>query len=86
MGEKTSALDGSYWSTSHPYRFIIGERGPGTYWIGAGLAPDPVRTLWRRENPQTLPGIKPVFILGILVCTTSEIVLIQCLNQLLVFI
>jgi hypothetical protein len=30
----TSALDGGERSASRPYRFIPGERTPGTYWIG----------------------------------------------------
>jgi hypothetical protein len=30
----TSALVGSEWSASRPCRFIPGETGPGTQWIG----------------------------------------------------
>jgi hypothetical protein len=33
----TSALVGSEWSASRPYRFIPGERTHGTHWIGEGV-------------------------------------------------
>jgi hypothetical protein len=33
----TSALVGGEWSASRPGRFILGERAPGTGWIGAGV-------------------------------------------------
>jgi hypothetical protein len=29
-----SVLDGGEWSASCPWRFIPGERAPGTHWIG----------------------------------------------------
>jgi hypothetical protein len=30
----TSALDGGQWSASRPGRFTLGERAPGTHWVG----------------------------------------------------
>jgi hypothetical protein len=30
----TSAFDGDEWSASRPGRFTLGEREPGTHWIG----------------------------------------------------
>jgi hypothetical protein len=30
----TSALAGGEWSASHPGRFTLWERAPGTHWIG----------------------------------------------------
>jgi hypothetical protein len=35
----TSALAGGEWSTSRPDRFNIGERDPGTHWIGGWVDP-----------------------------------------------
>jgi hypothetical protein len=32
-----SALVGNEWSASSPHSFTLGERAPGTRWIGAGL-------------------------------------------------
>jgi hypothetical protein len=35
----TSALDGGEWSASRPGRAILGERTPGTHWIGGWVGP-----------------------------------------------
>jgi hypothetical protein len=35
----TSALAGGGWSPSRPCRFILGERAPGTHWIGGWVDP-----------------------------------------------
>jgi hypothetical protein len=35
----TSALDGGEWSASHPDRFTLKERSPGTHWIGGWVDP-----------------------------------------------
>jgi hypothetical protein len=35
----TLALVGGEWSTSRPGRFTIGERSPGTHWIGGWVNP-----------------------------------------------
>jgi hypothetical protein len=34
-----SALAGGQWSASRPGRFILGERAPGTHWIGSCVYP-----------------------------------------------
>jgi hypothetical protein len=54
----TSALVGGEWSTSRPGSFTLGERSPGTHWIGgwvnlrAGL--DDVE----KRKFLTLPGLE----------------------------
>jgi hypothetical protein len=35
----TSALGGGDWSASHPGRFTLSERAPGTHWIGGWVGP-----------------------------------------------
>jgi hypothetical protein len=35
---------------SRPAVFTPGESTPRTYWIGAGLTPDPILKLWNREK------------------------------------
>jgi hypothetical protein len=35
----TLALDGGEWSPSLPSRFTLGERSPGTHWMGGWLDP-----------------------------------------------
>jgi hypothetical protein len=32
------ALDGGEWSDPRPYRLTLGERAPGTHWIGGPRA------------------------------------------------
>jgi hypothetical protein len=56
----TSALEGDEWSASHPCRFILGERAPGTHcirgcWVGlrAGLG-----IVEKGEQSLVLPGIE----------------------------
>jgi hypothetical protein len=46
----TSALVGGELSVSRPCRFTPRERSPGTHWIVGWMGPEPVWTLWRREN------------------------------------
>jgi hypothetical protein len=46
----TSAPFGGEWSASRTGLFNPGERLPGTHWIGGWMAPEPVWTLWEREN------------------------------------
>jgi hypothetical protein len=46
----TSAVAAGESSASRPARFTPGERAPGTDWRGIGWTPEPVWTLWRREN------------------------------------
>jgi hypothetical protein len=35
----TSALVGCKWSASHPYRITLGEKVPGTHWMGSWVSP-----------------------------------------------
>jgi hypothetical protein len=35
----TSALVGDEWSASRPGRFTLGERAPGTHWVGGWVDP-----------------------------------------------
>jgi hypothetical protein len=46
----TSALAGGEWSASRPCRFTLGERAPGTHWIGGWVDPRAGQDDWRREN------------------------------------
>jgi hypothetical protein len=38
------------WSASLPGRFIPEKRATSTHWIGGWVSPQPVWTLWSREN------------------------------------
>jgi hypothetical protein len=51
----TSALDGGNWSTS---RYQLGENPTAPIGLGAGWAPKPVWTQWRRKISQPLQGIE----------------------------
>ena len=42
----TSALDEGGWSTPHPDRFTLGEKGPEPIVWEAGWAPEPVPIVW----------------------------------------
>jgi hypothetical protein len=61
-------LDGDEWSASHPGRFTVTEKAPGTHWIGdwvgrksvldtvvEGKIPSP-----RRESNPRTPIVKPI--------------------------
>jgi len=48
-----SAPDGDKWLASHCRHFISGGRAPGTE--PPDNSPEPVWTLWRRENSCSLP-------------------------------
>jgi hypothetical protein len=47
------------YSTSRWTLFIPGERAPGVHCVGAGWAPEPVWTGWRKRF-MSLPGIEPL--------------------------
>jgi hypothetical protein len=42
MGGGDIALDGDEWSAPHPNCSPLGERDPGTHWIGDWLGPSAV--------------------------------------------
>jgi hypothetical protein len=46
----TSALEGGEWSASRPGRFTPREIVTSAHWIWGWWAPEPVWTLWRREE------------------------------------
>jgi hypothetical protein len=54
----TSALAGGEWSASHHGCFTLGERAPGTHWIGGWM--DPRASLDDAEKRKffTLPGLE----------------------------
>jgi hypothetical protein len=53
------ALDGGEWSATCRDRFTP-ARAPGTYWTGAGWAPEPVWTRHLREKPVPAANRTPV--------------------------
>jgi hypothetical protein len=47
----TSALGEGEWSASHPGRFTLGERNPGTHWAGTCVRPSAgLYTVEKRNN------------------------------------
>jgi hypothetical protein len=61
-------LDGGEWSASHPGRFILKERAPGTHWIGGWVDPRAIldtvvkrkiSSLCQESNPRT-PIVHPL--------------------------
>jgi hypothetical protein len=66
----TSALVGGEWSASRPYRFIPGERGPGTQWIGGWVGPRAGLDDVEKRKFFTLPGLE-ILPLGCPACGQS---------------
>jgi hypothetical protein len=54
----TSALAGVEWSASHPGRFILGERSPGTHWIGGWVDTKAGLDDVEKRKLLTLTGLK----------------------------
>jgi hypothetical protein len=58
---EVSELDGGEWSASRSTSCFVGERAPGTHWIGGWVGP--IRSECggeEKKNPFTpLPGINP---------------------------
>jgi hypothetical protein len=54
----TSALVGGEWSASLPGGFILGERAPGTYWIGACVDPRDGLDDMEKRKFLTPPGLE----------------------------
>jgi hypothetical protein len=52
----TLALERGGWLVSRPGRFTLGKEPPVPIGQEAGWAPEPVWTLWRRENSISLAG------------------------------
>jgi hypothetical protein len=50
-----SALDGGEWSASRLNRFTLVETASGIHWVGSWFDPEPVWTLWSRENSLAPP-------------------------------
>jgi hypothetical protein len=46
----TSTLDEGEWSVSRPGRFTPREKASSTHSKGAGLAPEPILTVWRKVS------------------------------------
>jgi hypothetical protein len=53
----TSALVGGEWSDSRPGRITLGERAPGTHWIGGWLDPRAGLDDVEKRKFLTLPGL-----------------------------
>jgi hypothetical protein len=61
----TSALAEGEWSASRPGRFTVGERAPGTHWIGGWVGPRAsVKAVAKKKNPcpagNRTPVVQPV--------------------------
>jgi hypothetical protein len=58
----TSALDKGEWTASHPGRFTPRKMTPIPSGQEPGWAPEPVLSVWRRENLVPLAEIEPQFL------------------------
>jgi hypothetical protein len=54
----TSALAGGEWSASRLYRFTLGERAPGTHWIGGWVDPRAGLDDMEKRKILPLPGLE----------------------------
>jgi hypothetical protein len=54
----TSALVAGEWSTSRPGHFTLGERAPGTHWIGCWVDLREGQDYLEKRKFLTLPGLE----------------------------